>query len=277
MPPRVKATTDLRPRPSPALVALAAMSILVACRGAPEAAYWKDHRSRPRPLPSLEFSPAWEVPSPVCPEWIRVDHGAGLLLLHGPDGAHHMRVADGAAAKAPAGGDPPSAAEPLTWLGRSYHLRPEAGAVEMERHGKPAWTFRAAAGVVVPPQIYRGRLLIQSLDNYVYCLRADNGHELWRTRAPDRLTRAAAFWNDRALVIPEGSDQVLALDLSDGSPAGSWQLPQGSPRRFVTGAKVAGDRVLVVHAAYGSAECDVLALDVVARPRVATPAGIYDP
>ena len=104
--------------------------------------------------------------------------------------------------------------------------------------------MRTGSDMVTAPQVYRSRVILQSLDNYVYCLVADNGHEVWRAQASHRLTRPAAFWNDRVLLIPETSATVQVFDLYDGSDAGKWSLPD--PDDYFTGAPlVMGDTAVL--------------------------------
>jgi outer membrane protein assembly factor BamB len=49
--------------------------------------------------------------------------------------------------------------------------------------GQVKWVFRADARVDGPPTIHQGRCLFGCRDGWVYCLRADDGQLVWRSRA----------------------------------------------------------------------------------------------
>jgi outer membrane protein assembly factor BamB len=59
--------------------------------------------------------------------------------------------------------------------------------------GQTRWTFRADARVDAPPTIYQGRCLFGSRDGWVYCLRADDGQLVWRSRAAPAEQYVAAY------------------------------------------------------------------------------------
>jgi hypothetical protein len=119
-------------------------------------------------------------------------------------------------------------------------------------------------------------VILQALDNYVYCLVADNGHEVWRAHASHRLTRPAAFWNDRVLLIPETSAGVQVLDLYDGSEAGKWSLPHPDDV-FIGAPLVMGDTVVAPHALLGGSACRLVAVHLAEQPRVLAAPGEIPP
>jgi len=61
------------------------------------------------------------------------------------------------------------------------------------RTGKSVWSFVAGGRVDSPPTIWHGRALFGSADGYVYCLRASDGHLVWRYRAAPEERRMGAF------------------------------------------------------------------------------------
>jgi len=266
---------------------LMAAGLTASCRSAPDAAYWRDRRDRPRPLPPLTLTPAWDRPLPFVPSAIEMDPAGGIVVkaeghavrLSTADGTEWPPVETAAPAErmGPAGLPPPAPPEPApegsadgpggtAWAGLTFSARPAEGVLVATdaRSGRARWSVRAAAAVVAGPQVYRGQVLLQSLDNYVYCLRARNGHEVWRARTSGRLTRPAVFFRDRVLVIPDGAAAVTALDLYDGSPAGTWAL-NAERGRFVAGPALAGDLLIAAHAGEGSRAGSVLALRLAER------------
>lgn len=62
-----------------------------------------------------------------------------------------------------------------------------------EKTGKTLWTFHAAARVDAPPTIYKGMCLFGCSDGWVYCLRADDGRLVWRTRVAPAERRMVAY------------------------------------------------------------------------------------
>ena len=231
----------------------------------------------------MQLEPAWERELPFCPTSIRA-LGDGFQLS---DGARSVRMdasGAGAVSEGPPGPDAPgeggdaerAAAERIAlrqdrevptgvilWENRALFVDATAGVALASRagDGKPLWSVRVAGAIVAPAQFHRARLLLQSLDNYVYCLRAENGHEVWRSRLSHRLIHPAAFWHDRVLAVPEGSSTLVLLDLWNGSENGSWTL-RGPDAHFVTGPAVVGDRVAAAHSLWGSSACRLTAMDL---------------
>ncbi len=65
--------------------------------------------------------------------------------------------------------------------------------------GRILWTWTGAARVDSPPTIDRGRALFGSADGWVYCLRLDDGAQIWRFRAAP---------HDRQIVVDEQLESV---------------------------------------------------------------------
>ncbi len=62
-----------------------------------------------------------------------------------------------------------------------------------EANGKVVWTFDTGGRVDAPPTLYQGLCLFGSHDGWVYAVRADNGHEVWRFRAAPAQRRMVAY------------------------------------------------------------------------------------
>ncbi len=258
----------------------------------PESRYWRPRHDRPRPLAKPRIELAWNESLPFCPDELQTR--SGVLRLH-LDGRPTLWLdTTGTAAEQPAieeqrqeGPDPIAAIQAA--LARHYDEPPEHTAWVSWRHlvmvavpeartvhaidlrkKQIAWTVQTGARIVSAPQIYRGRVLVQSLDNYLYCLLADNGHEVWRAATSHRLTRKASFWRDRVFVVPETSRTLQIFDLYDGSSVGKWTLPD-SESFFRGGPVVLGDLVFMPHARVGSRNCSLAALRLSESEKPARP------
>lgn len=135
--------------------------------------------------------------------------------------------------------------------------------------GRPLWTFQAGGRVDTPPTIHEGRCVFGSRDGWVYCLRADDGTEVWRTRAAPAEQYVVAYGQvESAWPVPgsvavkdglvllsagrshgvDGGLPFLALRLGDGSTAwvrnrgyiGDVPIGDGSDL-FIGGIKVADE------------------------------------
>jgi putative pyrroloquinoline-quinone binding quinoprotein len=248
--------------------ALLVTVVATGCHRDPDSPSWRPPRNAPVP-PPLELSLLWDVPAPFCPREIARAGPGGAWLSDGSRSAT-IRLADGQEGPATVEASPALPAAPgldrhpefsgrtaaTPWEGLQIFALPERRAliafdVEKERI---AWEFHAAAATPVAPLVVRGRVVLLSLDNHLYCLRARNGHEIWRARTAARLGLAPAIWRDRVIVAPEGPQEVEVYHLRDGSRAGKF--PLGDPTARAVAAPVVIEDVLIVpYARYGSPEC----------------------
>lgn len=150
--------------------------------------------------------------------------------------------------------------------GRSrYRALPE-GWIEMETKGrrrwKPRWSLRVAGGTPAPPLSIGVLLFFGSLDNQVYSVRADNGHELWRADLFGRVSWPLLPWQgtlrtgetepigaELVLAMPDDGSRLVALDSYDGRRAATLELPEGYA--LVPPARVLADgRVVALRQGY---------------------------
>ena len=59
--------------------------------------------------------------------------------------------------------------------------------------GQPVWHFTAGGRVDSPPTVYKGMVLFGSADGRVYCLRLQDGQEVWRFMAAPRDLRVTSY------------------------------------------------------------------------------------
>ena len=239
-------------------------------------------RNAPTP-PPLEFSLLWDVPAPFCPGELAAQLPGQVELGDGPTRTR-IRLTDGQEVALEPTSEPPLAAESdrelalhpefngrtdsVRWEGLALFALPQRAtlvAFDLE-NDRIAWEFHAAAATRVAPQVDRGRVELASLDNHLYCLRASNGHQLWRVRTAARLGLAAALWRDRVIVAPEGAPELESFHLRDGSRAGKFELGDATARA-ISAPAVIEDVLLVAYARYGSSACRLRA----ARLREAVP------
>jgi outer membrane protein assembly factor BamB/SAM-dependent methyltransferase len=84
---------------------------------------------------------------------------------------------------------------PVAAGNKVYVAKPDAHtlyALDMES-GKEIWQFTANGRIDSPPTIHKGMVLVGSKDGYVYCLRASDGHLVWRFLAAPTDKRIAYF------------------------------------------------------------------------------------
>lgn len=83
--------------------------------------------------------------------------------------------------------------------------------------GRAAWRFTAGGRIDSPPAIHGPRVLFGSADGWVYCLRLEDGREIWRFRAAPHDRRIAAFGQVESAWPVHGS--VLVQKDATVSPA----------------------------------------------------------
>ncbi|GDY14857.1 hypothetical protein LBMAG53_37350 [Planctomycetota bacterium] len=94
------------------------------------------------------------------------------------------------------------------------------------KNGQTLWSFLAGGRVDTPPTIHHGRCLFGCRDGWVYCLRADDGTLIWRTRAAPAEQFVVAYgqvesaWPVCGSVAIQGDLVVLAAGRSHGVDGG---------------------------------------------------------
>lgn len=251
------------------------------------------------PLPSLVFERVGEVPLPgPLP-------GAPPALI---DGRIHIPAAGGVAVALPEvgaqaklepwpspeseEGAPRSVSSWVPGHGGKYRFRSSLeGRIEAERRcswcrrgWRHAWSLKIAAATLAPPLVLDHRVCFASLDDQVYCLRADNGHRLWTRDLQDRISHPLALWRGTVrapakgevpardivvqliLVIPDGGGVLLALDPYDGSRAAVFEAPTAEDRMIPSPLVATNGLVVVARQGYVRTDASLTLL------RLASPA-----
>lgn len=120
------------------------------------------------------------------------------------------------------------------------------------RHGRircrRLWRQRLGAGLTAPPVIDGGRVLVPSLDTFLYGFARDNGHLLFRSPAEHRLASPGALFDGRIAFTPAATAEILVFDRGDGRRVATIRGERGE--LFLTPPAPAGDRVFVAVLAF---------------------------
>lgn len=236
-----------------ALASFAALGPVLAQVASPGDAY-PDKYPRPLPTrkgpvpPKLAVERLGEVslPGPLKPGALRVSSGTIVVSLR--DGVAVVPGDPAAAAEVRERDEAIDTTEQTEWVvspggGWRFRAEPSGRIVAEKRRSESsrwrrAWRLRVAGGTPSPPLLVGRRLLFASLDDQVYCVRADNGHRIWATDLGERVSRTPILWRDHVggedrladldllLVVPDGGGALVALDAYDGRTLARLSLPR---------------------------------------------------
>ena len=117
---------------------------------------------------------------------------------------------------------------------------------------RPVWQFKSG-GAISDIILSDGRIIAASNDNFVYALAPANGARLWKRRVSGRVSALKMVGEDLLLVQPLSDDNIVILNIKNGSVAG--QIP-ATAGEFVLGSVVIDSNRVVVatgEALYGYA------------------------
>jgi outer membrane protein assembly factor BamB len=105
--------------------------------------------------------------------------------------------------------------------------------------GKVVWTYHASGEVKHGPAVVGGRVYFGDYDGVMYCLRASDGHQIWRSSTDGLASglRAGSFFSTPAVAygrvyIGNTDDKVYSFVASTGQVAWTHTMPNwayGSP------------------------------------------------
>jgi hypothetical protein len=154
--------------------------------------------------------------------------------------------------RSPAGGGAPREISPDT-LGTSGRLLAAGQGAQLtvwrcrssQRSGvscRRRWSQRVGSELRAAPLFDQARLILGARDGHAYAFRSDNGHLLWRTSIPGRVSMTPLRWQELLMLAPERSPRVLFLRLDDGIKAG--ELTADHDEIFDATPILAGDLVI---------------------------------
>jgi len=113
--------------------------------------------------------------------------------------------------------------------------------------GKPLWK-RGLGSVWASPEGHGGRVYVGTTDGTFFCLRAEDGSELWRRRFGGGIYSAPAV-DEHAVYTGSWDGHYYALDRNDGHVLWAWSPPgwpyQAGGRPDSGAPAVVGDKVIV--------------------------------
>ncbi len=80
---------------------------------------------------------------------------------------------------------------------------------------KQKWQFNIPGKVISSPSVYKGKVLIGSRDNSLYCLDAENGELAWKFTSKGWIDSSPAISNDKVYVSSRDGN-LYCLDFKDG-------------------------------------------------------------
>ncbi len=107
---------------------------------------------------------------------------------------------------------------------------------------RPVWQFKSG-GAISDIILTDGRVIAASNDNFVYALATANGARLWKRRVTGRVSALKMVGNDLLLVQPLGDDNIIFLNIKNGSVSG--QIP-ATPGDFVLDSAVIDSNRLAI-------------------------------
>ncbi|HSK71233.1 MAG TPA: PQQ-binding-like beta-propeller repeat protein [Pyrinomonadaceae bacterium] len=126
----------------------------------------------------------------------------------------------------------------LSANGETFFFGDERGLIQgLETTSKKGkWKYRVG-GAVSSINYHEGFILATSLDNFIYYFSSENGKLIWKKRAAGRIVSEPLVFNQTALILVEGSTNVLFIDLSDGKVFNQLNFPEdtyftGNPKKI---------------------------------------------
>ncbi len=125
-------------------------------------------------------------------------------------------------------------ASPVADLHQNIFIADMSGLVQaFSRKGARLWRKTLEDGVHATPAVHfetsqkTARLLIATVNGWLYCLNAANGEEHWKERIPSEgdyriLSDVLCLPKNKLVVVSSWGEKFTALNLEDGSQAFTW-------------------------------------------------------
>jgi hypothetical protein len=134
------------------------------------------------------------------------------------------------------------------------------------------WKLRVAGEGLPPPLVTHNRVYYGSFDNRVYCVKRKNGHRLWATDLPSRISRPLRHWFhaltpgaaelELVILIPDNSTSIIALDADTGSRVATYDLPQNGGLLVGSPAVTDDGKIIVASQKYSAEEASLLVFEL---------------
>jgi hypothetical protein len=136
------------------------------------------------------------------------------------------------------------------------------------------WKLRVAGDGLPPPLVTENRVYYGAFDNRVYSVKRKNGHRVWETDLPSRISKPLGRWVnvigaepaelDLVILIPDSGTAIIALHAETGSRVATYELPQNGG--LLKGAPVvtADGKIVVARQKYAAGEASLLVFELLA-------------
>jgi hypothetical protein len=143
------------------------------------------------------------------------------------------------------------------------------------------WRLRVAGERLAPPLVTENRVFFGALDNRVYSVKRKNGHRVWQTDMPGRISKPLRLWKrsvgsestelELLVLIPDSATSIVVLDAATGSRVATYELADDGGLLVGSPVVTSDGKIVTARQRYTAEEASLLVFDLVA------PAGISAP
>ncbi len=109
--------------------------------------------------------------------------------------------------------------------------------------GKKLWSGKAGGAITSLTFFQENKILVGSLDNFLYLFSGGDGNLIWKRRLPNRLTETPLIRDGIALVANTGSSTAFIIELKKGKIINRISLPESV---YFTGNSLpVNDRIII--------------------------------
>ncbi len=156
----------------------------------------------------------------------------------------------------------------------SGHILAQKGCRDCGKKWRKKWKLRVAGSDMAPPLITEERAFYGGLDNRVYCVKRRNGHRVWDSDIPGRISQPLALWRREGLqeeaddieliiLVPDDGRSIIALDSATGSRTASFDLPQNGGQLKGSPIITTDGKIVVARQLYAAAQASLMVFDLV--------------
>jgi hypothetical protein len=152
----------------------------------------------------------------------------------------------------------------------SGHILAQKGCRDCRKKWRKKWKLRVAGGDMAPPLLTGNRAFYGGLDNRVYCVKRRNGHRLWDSDIPGRVSQPLAMWRsggtdevELIVLVPDDGRSIIALDTVTGSRVAAYDLPQNGGQLKGSPIVTADGKIVVARQLYAAEQASLMVFDLV--------------